>query len=176
MPDTLIDCLMICSALQSLWGLATSIQCHFRLMSSLVLDWGDQPDRVYQRFSSILVLPSVFFGATRMLGFASWSFVVSQCLIMCCMAVIGILQTIPKLGVYEDGIVVPTQFLWKTNGRFIPWTQIKTYRWGEEGRLLINPGWNPIICKISPEMMVDLKAVLKGKCPDSEQMTPARTP
>lgn len=170
MPETLFDFLMIWSALQSLWGFSAAIQRHYQLMSSLILDWGNQPDRIYQRFSSILVLPSVFFGATQMLGFASWSSVVSQCIVMSCIAVIGFLQTIPKLGIYEDGIFVLRQFLWRTNGQFIPWTQIQTYRWGEEGRLLINPGWNPIICKISPEMMVDLKAVLNGKCLDAEVM------
>ena len=168
MPESIVDFMMILSALQSLWGLATGIQLYQRLRSSLILDWGHQPDRIRQRFSSSLVIPLVYFGATRMLGFASWSFVASQCIVMCCVAMIGLLQTIPKLGVYEEGILVLTQYLWRTNGQFIPWTQIKTYRWGEEGRLLINPGWNPIICKISPEMMVDLKAVLNGKCPDVE--------
>ena len=53
-------------------------------------------------------------------------------------------------------------------GRFIRWSEIQDYRWDEQGRLIINPGWHAITCRITPVMVDDLQAILEEKCPDAE--------
>jgi hypothetical protein len=78
------------------------------------------------------------------------------------------LTTIPHQGIYEDGVFLMTKLLWMAQGRFIRWSEIQDYRWEEQTRLIINSGQSPIICRISPVMLVDLKATLKEKCPGTD--------
>ena len=79
-----------------------------------------------------------------------------------------VLSTFPHQGIYEDGVFLMTKLLWKTEGRFIRWSEIQDYCWDEQGRLIINSGWHSITCRVTPEMVDDLQAVLEEKCPDAE--------
>ena len=83
-------------------------------------------------------------------------------------AIYSVLTTIPHQGIYEGGVFLMTKFLWSNQGRFIRWSEILDYRWEEQTRLIINAGQSPIICRISPEILVDLKATLKEKCPGTD--------
>jgi hypothetical protein len=147
-----------------------TIRLNHKLKSSLVLDWGPQPNRFRERGMAVLIASYIC---------TTWTDSPDLGLILTwlCMGLFALqsaLTTIPRQGIYEDGMFLMTKFLWGTQGRFIRWSEIQDYRWDEQGRLAINPGWHSITCKVTFEMVDDLKAVLKEKCPDAELATPVR--
>lgn len=79
-----------------------------------------------------------------------------------------IVEAFRSLGIYKNGMLVLTSVFWGHSVQFFRWSVIESYRWGEEGRLLIGPTWNTTVCKIPAEHVVDLNAVLKEKCPNAE--------
>lgn len=162
----IVNLQLVAAILSSVWALWLSIRLQRESKSNLIIDWGPQPRRAHRWVFVAIV------------GWSSWycwktegpnQLLFKLMAIMNALTIIRlILGTFRHLGIYKDGMLVLTQILGTTAGRFIPWSQIKTYRWEEQGRLLINPGWNPTICQISEERIADLDAVLKEKCLDAD--------
>lgn len=145
-----------------------TIRLNQKLKSSLVLDWGPQTNRFRNWCFAILI------------AFQIWSFwkdspdlehILMWLWTWLCMglfALQSVFTTIPHQGIYEDGVFLMQKILWSSQGRFIRWSEIQDYRWEEPGRLIINRGWHSIMCKVTSEMVDDLNAALKEKCPDAE--------
>jgi len=159
--DTLLSVSSVYFAVSFIWW---SLRLNRELKSSLVLDWGPQPNRFREWGMALLIVSTIW-------GFWADSPDLERILMWLCMGLIAIysvLTIIPHQGIYKDGMFLMTKFLWGTQGRFIRWSEIQDHRWNEQGRLIINPGQHPITCKITPEMVDDLQAALKEKCPDAE--------
>ena len=141
-----------------------SIRLNQKLKSSLVLDWGPQTNRIRSWGTAVLIASPIWvlWSDSPDLG------QISMWLWMGLFALESVLTTIPHQGIYEDGVFLMRKILWMAQGRFIRWSEILDYRWEERTRLIINPGQSPIICRISPVMLVDLKATLKEKCPGTD--------
>ncbi len=158
------------AASMSLW----TIRLNCKLKSSLVVDWGPQTNRFRKWCFAVLI------------AFQIWSFWKDSpdlehllmwlwtWLCMGLFALYSVLTTIPHQGIYEDGVFLMQKILWMAQGRFIRWSEIQNYRWDEQGRLIINSGWDSMTCKITPEIVDDLNAVLREKCPEAELATPMR--
>lgn len=148
-------------AVSFIWG---ALRLNRELKSSLVLDWGPQPNRFCEWGLAVLIVSWI------------WSFwtdspdleLILMWLCMGLIAIYSVLTTIPHRGIYEDGMFLMTRYLWMTQGRFIRWSEIQNYRWDEQGRLVINSGWHSMTCKVTPEMVDDLETALREKCPEVE--------
>lgn len=141
-----------------------TIRLNHKLKSSLVLDWGPQSNRIRSWCMAVLIVSPTW-------GFWADSPDLEQILMSSWMGLFALqsaLTTIPHQGIYEDGVFLMTKLLWMAQGRFIRWSEIQDYRWEEQGRLIINPGQHPITCKVTPDIVDDLEAVLKEKCPGAE--------
>ena len=163
--DTLLSVCGIYYAVSFIWW---SLRLNRELKSSLVLDWGPQPNRFREWGMAVLIASYIWTTWTDLPDFG----LILTWLWMGLFAIFSVLTTIPHQGIYEDGMFLMTKFLWMSQGRFIRWSEIQDYRWEEQGRLIINPGRSPITCKVTPEMVDDLNAVLKEKCPDAELKIP----
>lgn len=158
MPNWLTNLVFAIYPLSAVWELWKSTRLQRELKSNLIIDWGPQPRNVF---------PWVIFAMVALLAWFSavsaspnrWLLLLAAAIGL--HAIQGALETFRRLGIYKDGMLVLT-------GRFIRWSEIKTYRWEKQGRLIINPGWNPTICQISEERIADLEAVLNEKCLDAE--------
>ena len=141
-----------------------TIRLNRELKSSLILDWGPQSNRIRNWGGAILIASPIFW---------VWSDSpdLEQTSMLLCMGLFAIysaLTTIPRQGIYEDGMYLMQKILWMAQGRFIRWSEIQDYRWDALGRLIINSGWHSMTCRVTPEMVDDLQAVLEEKCPDAE--------
>jgi len=174
MPHWLVNLSMVFAALSTAWLLWLSVRLQRESKSNLIIDWGPQPSRVHRWVFVAIV------------GWASWYCWKTEGpnqLFFQLMAIANLLtimrvmlESFRHLGIYKDGMMVLVHILGSTAGRFVPWSAIKAYRWEEQGRLVINPGWNPCICQISQERIADLQAALTENCPDAELEIQHATP
>jgi len=153
-------------ALSSAWALWLTIRLQIELKSSLVIDWGPQPKRAY---SLAIVAIAAWMVWSWWKDTTSGSLFVLLLMAMIVLIAIRVaLVTFRHFGIYKEGMLVLKEILSSTTGQFIRWSEIQDYRWEEQGRLVINSGSHSITCRIKPEMVDDLRAVLKEKCPEAE--------
>lgn len=158
-----LDLGIVFAPLQIAWFLWWTLHFQRELKSSLIVDWGPQGNRILNWCVAILIAcPAVMLLTVRS-GISD----VVLALIYAMLAVNVAIRALPHLGIYKEGAMVTTNVFWGTHSQFIPWSEMKAYRWQDEDRRLINPGWGPTVSKFTPEMVNDLKAALKEKCPDA---------
>lgn len=146
-----------------LWS---SIRLQLELKSSLINGWGRNPQRICAWIVIAIAAWLIWYLGRDVPSYRAMF--VTQATIIGLIAIRLIVEAFRSLGIYKNGMLVLTSVFWGHSAQFFRWSEIESYRWGEEGRLLIGPTWNTTVCKIPAEHVVDLNAVLKEKCPNAE--------
>ncbi len=166
MPPWVLQLAPLVMAFKGLWMLASTIMQTVDLSrQAVLLDLGPHPSREGRGMFDLFWL-AVFgcFICGFIFGIRPWLEGASIATLMACTMIASLLTVRWRMGLLEEGMLVPTRFLGFRSQAYFPWSEIRAYTWNGTD-LILNPGWRQTTCVIPEEFVHDVEAILIDRCP-----------